>query len=173
MSHNPALVDASRIVRLRAAHRAGRAEAIEGFLGDRNPVRLLRRLCVRTDETLRELRALAGLDSSLALVAVGGYGRAEIFPHSDVDLMVLLPVRANPSVERGIEAFISACWDAGLEIGHSVRTLAESMSEAANDITVLTSTMESRLVAGDRGLYASLVEGIGRRIDPAATPSCW
>ncbi|MCL4747898.1 MAG: [protein-PII] uridylyltransferase [Burkholderiaceae bacterium] len=161
-------MDSSRLAVLRSVHRAHRGAAIDGFLSDRNPARLLRRLSGQADRTLRELWSLAALPSSATLVAVGGYGRTEIFPHSDVDLMVLLAAPAQPATERSIEAFIGACWDAGLEIGHSVRTLAESMSQAAGDITVQTSSMEARYIAGDRALFLRLREGIGRQIDPAA-----
>ena len=168
MALPPALIDAAQLSRLRSAHRAHRAAAIDGFLADRNPGRLLRRLSAQTDRTVRELWSLAGLGPTVTLVALGGYGRGEIFPHSDVDLMVLLPAPPDAATARNVEAFISACWDAGLEIGHSVRTLAESMTEAAGDITIQTSTMEARHIAGNRALYSQLVEGITRRIDPAA-----
>src|SRR5690349_10471557 len=89
-----------------------------------------------------------------ALVAVGGYGRGALFPHSDVDVLVLLPDGATP--DASIERFVGALWDCGLEPGHSVRTVSECSEEAAKDVTVDTSLLESRFVAGDRSLLALL-----------------
>src|SRR5256885_5731789 len=89
-------------------------------------------------------------DKSLALVAVGGYGRGALFPHSDVDVLVLMPDGRQP--DASIERLIGALWDSGLEPGHSVRTVAESIEEAAKDVTVDTSLLESRLVAGNARL---------------------
>jgi [protein-PII] uridylyltransferase len=97
-------------------------------------------------------------DPKAALVAVGGYGRGALFPHSDVDVLVLLPDGRQP--DASIERFIGALWDSGLEPGHSVRTIAESVEEAAKDVTVDTSLMESRLIAGD----AALLEGLNGKL---------
>ena len=96
--------------------------------------------------------------ASFALVAVGGFGRGELFPHSDVDVLLLLPdgdAADRRSSPARIEAFIGHCWDAGLEIGSSVRTVDECLAEAAKDVTVQTSLLESRLVTGDKKLYAA------------------
>ncbi|MDP1007836.1 nucleotidyltransferase domain-containing protein, partial [Klebsiella pneumoniae] len=79
------------------------------------------------DDTLRALWAEAGMPSGCCLAAVGGYGRGELFPHSDVDVLVLLPdgdgADVHGPVKAAIEGFITSCWDVGLEIGSSVRTL--------------------------------------------------
>ncbi|MBC8023589.1 MAG: [protein-PII] uridylyltransferase, partial [Burkholderiales bacterium] len=93
-------------------------------------------------------------DKSLALVAVGGYGRGALFPHSDVDVLVLMPDGRQP--DASIEKFIGALWDSGLEPGHSVRTVAESVEEAAKDVTVDTSLLEARLIAGNAKLLAEM-----------------
>src|SRR5574337_1978360 len=79
----------------------------------------LRHLTALTDDTLRSLWQACGFDGSCALLAVGGYGRAELFPHSDVDVLLLLPegtAAADDAARKPIEAFIGSCWDAGLEI---------------------------------------------------------
>jgi [protein-PII] uridylyltransferase len=85
----------------------------------------------------------AGLPAGVALVAVGGFGRGELFPHSDVDVLVLLPDGISPDhdprPEARIEDFIGSCWDAGLEIGSSVRTLEECVARRRRDVTVQTS----------------------------------
>ncbi len=124
------------------------------------------------DKTLRTLWEQAGLSGPCALVAVGGYGRAKLFPHSDVDVLLLLADDQKPEDDKlllsRIETFIGSCWDTGLEIGSSVRTVAQCVSEAAKDVTVQTSVLESRLVVGNRVLYAQLCERLGHEMDPRA-----
>ena len=110
----------------------------------------LRTLSALTDELLRGLWRYAGFDAPFVLVAVGGFGRGELFPYSDVDVLLLLPDDQSPDTDERlkgqIEAFIGSCWDAGLEIGSSVRTLADCLAEAAKDVTVQTSLLEARLI---------------------------
>ena len=100
------------------------------------------------DTVLRTLwsRAIDIDDSDIALVAVGGYGRGALFPHSDFDVLVLLP--DGRRADNAVENFIHALWDVGIEPGHSVRTVSECVEEAAKDITVDTSLLEARLIAG-------------------------
>ena len=86
----------------------------------------------------------------LTLLAVGGYARFELFPHSDVDIL-LLHNGANVAAIAGIESFLSEAWDLGFEIGHSVRSVEECISEAHADVTVATSLLERRVIVGGRG----------------------
>lgn len=88
-----------------------------------------------------------------ALLAVGGYGRAELLPSSDIDLMLLLNKKPNKLQEEQIAAFLTFLWDIGLEVGASVRTLKDCVIEGKNDITVITNMIESRLITGDEKLY--------------------
>jgi [protein-PII] uridylyltransferase len=99
----------------------------------------------------------------IALIAVGGYGRGELHPHSDIDLMVLLDRPSNPAIDDTIGRFLTFLWDIGLEVGHSVRTLDDCETEAARDVTVVTTLMETRLLEGPRELFDALLE----RISPA------
>jgi [protein-PII] uridylyltransferase len=89
----------------------------------------------------------------VALVAVGGYGRGELHPASDIDLMVLFEKDKPAKVQPFVEALIRFFWDMGLEVGHSVRTLKDCVREAKDDITVATNLMESRLLDGDTELF--------------------
>ncbi len=97
-----------------------------------------------------------GDDDDLALIAVGGYGRGELHPHSDIDLLILLRHSASPAFRDAIAAFLRCLWDIGLEVGHSVRSLHECVHESARDVTVATNMMEARLLAGSQELYARL-----------------
>jgi [protein-PII] uridylyltransferase len=96
-----------------------------------------------------------------ALVAVGGYGRSELLPGSDVDIMVLLPEREDQATGAKLEAFLMLLWDIGLEVGHSVRTLDDCSEQAGADVTVATNLMESRLLVGPQGLFDTMRERVG------------
>jgi len=125
-----------------------------------------------TDGVLAELWRHHGLQAPLALLAVGGYGRGELFPNSDVDVLVLLPAGYMPETDgelKGrIEAFIGACWDLGLEIGSSVRTLHDCLAESEKDVTVQTSLLESRLIIGNVALTQDFQKAFFAAMDPKA-----
>ncbi|QYY27182.1 [protein-PII] uridylyltransferase [Diaphorobacter sp. MNS-0] len=136
---------------------------------------LLHRLSSLTDGLLCRLWDRAQLPEGMALVAVGGYGRAQLFPYSDVDVLLLLP--DGMSVAAGhagaapctpIETFIGSCWDAGLEVGSSVRSVAECLSEAAADVTVQTSLLEARLLCGNTALFDAFRQRYDAQMDPRA-----
>lgn len=92
----------------------------------------------------------------LAILAVGGYGRAEMAPHSDVDIAFITPMRRAPWCEQVIEAMLYLLWDLGLKVGHSSRTVSDTMRMAKEDLTIRTALLESRLVWGDQQLYEEL-----------------
>lgn len=110
------------------------------------------------DELLRHawLRFFEPDAPDLALVAVGGYGRGELHPASDVDIMILLSDRALATHRSGLEDFLTFLWDIGLEVGHSVRTVEDCAREGAADITVATSLMEARRLLGSSRLCARM-----------------
>ncbi len=95
-------------------------------------------------------------DSGLCLVAVGGYGRGELLPYSDVDLLVLHDDAGLDTVSAELEQFLAFACDIGLELGHSVRTPAECQMQAASDLTIMTALMESRPLAGNRTLFRTM-----------------
>jgi len=96
------------------------------------------------------------LAERLALVAVGGYGRGELHPYSDVDFLVLVPAPLAEAERASVERLVSFLWDIGLEVGHSVRTVAECAEESAADVGVMTTLMESRRLAGSAELIAEM-----------------
>jgi [protein-PII] uridylyltransferase len=104
------------------------------------------------------------------LVAVGGFGRNELFPYSDVDILVLLNQGdsndLNPSLKEKLEKFITLCWDFGLEIGSSVRNIDECLNESTKDVTVRTSLLEARFLIGNKKLFQTFQERFNAALDP-------
>jgi len=96
--------------------------------------------------------ACIGENEALALYAVGGFGRGELFPFSDVDLLVLTTPQPEPAAQRAIESFFTCLWDVGLKPGHAVRTLAECRELAAGDATIYTSLLDARVLRGSAQL---------------------
>jgi len=161
---------------LRANYRSNKASVLGAMEATAASTRgihaALRKLSAFTDDLLQALWQRADFPEGCALVAVGGYGRAQLFPYSDVDVLLLLPEGATPQanspLSARIEGFIGSCWDAGLEIGSSVRTTAECLAESAADVTVQTSLLESRLICGDRALFAQFQQQHQAQMDPQA-----
>ncbi len=124
-------------------------EAIEDLVIDR--ARLV-------DITLRAawVRHTGKFARDLALVAVGGYGRGELHPSSDIDIMVLLPKSDSADWQPDIERFLTFLWDIGLEVGHSVRSIDDCQRESLADISVATTLFEARLLAGPESLFAGM-----------------
>jgi len=97
-----------------------------------------------------------------ALIAVGGYGRGELHPGSDIDLLILLGSEERfESFKPNLEQFLALLWDIGLQVGHSVRTIEDCVREAAQDITVITNLIEARRLAGSRPLFEAMLEATG------------
>src|SRR5690606_6634820 len=112
-------------------------------------------------------RRIAGVAD---LVAVGGYGRGELHPESDIDLLVLLEDASDRATDEPISRFLTFLWDIGLEVGHSVRTLEDCETQARGDVSIMTALMETRLLDGPGVLFGELPARIGpdRMWDAAA-----
>jgi [protein-PII] uridylyltransferase len=106
------------------------------------------------DQILREAwdRLAWSDDADIALLAVGGYGRGELHPYSDIDLLILLDSADHETFREPIERFLTLLWDIGLEVGQSVRSVDECAEEARLDLTVITNLMERRTIAGPERL---------------------
>jgi [protein-PII] uridylyltransferase len=161
---------------VREQYKAGKA-ALLGTLAasgasSRGIHSLLQKFARHADATLQLLWQRAGFPASACLVAAGGFGRGELFPHSDVDVLLLLPdsadIDGDPALKAKVESFIGACWDVGLEIGSSVRTISGCVEEAAKDVTVQTSLLEARLVAGSKKNFLQLQNRLAVVLDPQA-----
>jgi [protein-PII] uridylyltransferase len=169
------------LVQVREQYRSGKSALLASLAGSGASSRgirsLLQKLARHTDATLQTLWQRAAFPSDFTLVAVGGYGRGELFPHSDVDVLLLLPNCAaldaetptgGESLKTRIENFIGSCWDSGLEIGSSVRTLTECLEESAKDVTVQTSLLEARWLAGSKDNFTHLRAQLDAALDPQA-----
>ncbi|MBX9883164.1 MAG: [protein-PII] uridylyltransferase [Sphingomonas sp.] len=155
---------AAATAQLRAALEAGRAEiarrlaehpsrgleaaAAGAFLIDQ----ILRLLFDFTTERLHP-NAAPTAGERLVLVAVGGYGRGEMAPHSDVDIAFLTPWKLTGWAEQVIESMLYALWDLRLKVGHSARSLDEMVRQAKADVTIRTALLEARYVWGDMALF--------------------
>ncbi|MFZ5528961.1 MAG: [protein-PII] uridylyltransferase [Pseudomonadota bacterium] len=163
------------IAAIRSQFKADKAELLKQFADSRPTAAsaraLLSHMARLVDRTLGQLWDGSGMPKGAALVAVGGYGRGELFPHSDIDVLLLMPTSPSDTgdddIAPAIEAFISACWDIGLEIGSSVRTVDECVEEALRDITVQTALLESRLLCGARPCFNALVKATTAQMDVA------
>jgi [protein-PII] uridylyltransferase len=149
------MANEAAVARARERLEAGRAEIRERHrkgLGGQDVVRAISAL---TDGVIEELfhTIAGGGDASLALVATGGYGRRELAPRSDIDLLALLPAKRDPKAEAVAEALHRALWDAGLEAGYAARTLEQGVQLAREEHTIRTALLDGRLVAGDAALF--------------------
>jgi [protein-PII] uridylyltransferase len=159
---------------LRQRVRDGKQALLAHFLAARPTVtaatQLVKALAARADAALTELWNASTLPAGCALLAVGGYGRGELYPFSDVDVLVLLPDGSTlPEAGRSaISDFITACWDIGLEIGSAVRTVSECQDESARDVTVQTALLESRLICGDTRTFTRFKAANEAAMDPRA-----
>jgi len=133
--------------------KSGRAALRAAFDARPDTPRLLREHARLVDRVLVGVWTALGGPATAALVAVGGYGRGQLFPHSDVDVLILLPAPLDEVGTAFVERFVGMLWDVGLEAAHSVRTIAECETEMAADITIRTSLLEHRRLAGSRTLY--------------------
>ena len=158
--NSPAFAD------LRERLKSGRAALAAAFLERPAATPYLSRHAALVDSVLCELSTRLNLPATFCLAAVGGYGRGELFPGSDVDLLLLLPHEPSAEQQATLENWVQACWDIGLEIGHSVRTVEACLLEAEQDITVETNLFEARFLWGGRPPF----EEFGRRFQARLKP---
>ncbi|MBE7927056.1 [protein-PII] uridylyltransferase [Pseudomonas saudiphocaensis] len=132
----------------------------ERFLAGRDIRRLITDRAWFIDQILRAAWSRFDWDkgADIALVAVGGYGRGELHPYSDIDLLILLNDSEQELFREPIEGFLTLLWDIGLDVGQSVRSIAECAEEARADLTIITNLMESRTIAGPEHLRQSMLK---------------
>ena len=115
------------------------------------------------EHAVQEITAGKGLTDRVSIAATGGYGRMMLAPFSDIDLLFLAPDEPDPATLRVIEFMLYFMWDLGLKVGHATRSIAHCLDDADEDVTIRTSLMDARLIAGDSGA----VRGFLGRFDEA------
>jgi [protein-PII] uridylyltransferase len=128
----------------------------DAFVAGYNVVELVHKRAWLVDQLLTHAWQLMVSSKDLTLVAVGGYGRGELHPGSDIDLLILEKSRSHKETNQQIQTFLTFLWDIGLEVGQSVRTVKDCILESKADITVATSIMEARLIVGDSTLFDTM-----------------
>ena len=156
------------IVQMKAQLRAEQNSLETAFFQYKNSAKLLKKNAYLIDVLLKKLWLQANIDKDVALIAVGGYGRQELFQYSDIDLLILLPSAHDEALNVQIESMIGLLWDIGLNVGHSVRTLDECVNEANQDVTVQTNLLESRLLIGDLANYQLFTDAINALMQAVA-----
>src|SRR5580765_6177104 len=151
---------------LKAALARGHAEIRRRFDADGTANRAVGEQCFLVDQLIRTLYRLATetvyplanptAGEKIAIAAVGGYGRGEMAPYSDVDLLFLLPYKQTPHTEQVIEFLLYMLWDVGLKVGQATRSVAECLRYAKADLTIRTALIEARYVWGEQALYTEL-----------------
>ncbi len=154
--------------RFKQALEAGRVALRAAFETKPSAPDLLRKHCALVDQLLRDIWQVHELPPELALVAVGGYARGQLFPYSDIDLLILLDKPADEALQEKLQALVGLWWDAGLDTGHSVRTIDECVDMARQDITAQTNMLESRWLAGNRKAYKQFVAATTEALEPMA-----
>lgn len=136
------------------------------FFKQKNPDSLLSKQSKLIDKLLFEVWSKANIQKEVCLIAVGGYGRGQLFPYSDIDLLILVPEMINDDQNKSIETLIGTLWDIGLHVGHSVRTLQECIDETQQDVTTQTNLLEARLLIGSQATYRDFLTSIHSVLNP-------
>ncbi len=152
----------NRLEIFRAALKHGRETLKQGHLNGTRPQEIVKTHAWLIDQLIvrvwQQHLALLPKGTPVALIAVGGYGRGELQPASDIDLMLLLGKDQPKQVSGFFEALLHFFWDMGLEVGHSVRSLKDCVRESKKDITIATNLMEARALQGDIDLFKTMQE---------------
>ena len=155
-------------VRCRTRLQDEQARLKQRFLETSDSLALLQARSRLVDEVLCECWQALEIPPTLALLATGGYGRGELWPASDIDLLLLLPEKPDEALTAHLGTLIGLFWDIGLEIAHSVRTPEECLRDSSRDLTMQTALVESRLLTGNAALAEAFLETFRAQIDPQA-----
>jgi [protein-PII] uridylyltransferase len=151
---------------------AGQQQLAAAWREQRDSEAMLGGRAALVDNVLQDVWHALALPPECALAAVGGYGRGQLYPASDVDLLILIPddghAAQDSAVAAQLEQLIGLLWDIGLDIGHSVRSTGQCLDEAERDITVKTALLEARFLAGSRALYDEFEQSCNAALEPAA-----
>ena len=149
---------------IRESLQAARNALQQGYLVCGKSKRLLVAHSKVVDEHLRAVWQMLSMPAELALVGVGGFGREELYPKSDIDLLILLQNQPNEALQQNLQEIVGVFWDIGLEVGHSIRTIDECIAESS-ELTVQTNLLEARLITGNHELFHTMSQQLFELID--------
>ena len=152
---------------IRDSLRAARLELQQEYELHSQPRRLLRRHSKLIDQFLQQVWLQSDMPEDATFVAVGGYGRMELFPKSDIDILILLSQQPDEALQHRLQVLVGVLWDIGLEIGHSIRTVGDCMAESS-DVTVQTNLLEARLIIGNLSLFQEMREALSEHLSRRA-----
>lgn len=161
------LIAKDQLKQWRESLQKARQKIADDYLTKPHAKRLLQTHTRILDQLLKDIWQSYALPNEVSLVAVGGYGRGDMFPHSDIDLLILMPENPEQALQKNVESLIGTLWDIGLNIGHSVRTLRECLDEAKLDVTIMTNLLEARLLTGDKHSFQTLTHSLLTELDAA------
>jgi len=177
---SPAELRRDVLARLKQARDEGEADVRGRFEADNDGKACVARRCFLIDQLIRVIHdyvnghvyrvANPTEGERMAMVAVGGYGRGELAPFSDVDLLFLLPYKQTPHGEQVVEDMLYFLWDMGLKVGHATRSIQECLRQARADVTVRTALLECRYLWGEQSLYNELKRRFLKEIVQASAP---
>ncbi len=154
----------SPIITLRKSLHSDRLDLEQKYLQHGSASRLLKAHSSLIDQYLQRVWQQLNMPGYISLVAVGGYGRNELYPKSDIDLLILLDAQPDADLQQKLHDLISQLWDIGMEVGHSMRTVEQCVTEST-DITVQTNLLEARLVCGNVKLFDKLNHAIQKHLN--------
>jgi [protein-PII] uridylyltransferase len=152
---------------IRDSLRAARLALQQDYTSNSQPLRHLHAHARLVDGHLRQVWQMLAMPPELSLVAVGGYGRSELYPKSDIDLLILLSQQPDAAMQQRLQQLVGMLWDIGLEVGHSIRTVGDCMAESS-DVTVQTNLLEARLIIGNQTLFQEMREALSRHLSRRA-----
>lgn len=153
------------LAEIRERLKQGQKDLAAAYLAQPDYMAYLQGRTQLVDQMLGRLWAQAGMPDGAALIAVGGYGRQKLYPHSDIDVLIALEAEPSEALQADLESLVSHLWDIGLAVSHSVRTIEECVTAAQADITVQTALFESRLICGAGKLHTRLEQAIDASMD--------
>ena len=166
VARSPALDRSAFVAPLKAALTKGHAEIRRRFEASGDGAAVMREQSFLVDQLIRAMFDLVTGDiyplpnptsgERLAIVAVGGYGRGELAPYSDIDLLFLLPYKRTPHTEQVVEYLLYLLWDLGLKIDQATRSVEECLRQAKSDLTIRTGLLEARYLWGEQALFRDL-----------------
>jgi len=152
---------------IRDSLRAARLALQQDYTSNARPLRHLHAHAQLVDEHLQQVWQMLSMPGDFSLVAVGGYGRGELYPKSDIDLLILLPSHPDTEMQQRLQQLVGMLWDIGLEVGHSIRTIDDCVAES-EDVTVQTNLLEARLICGNPELFRDMRKALSRHMDRRA-----